>query len=79
MRIRIAISDVEVEIDDANLTKRDVTKLLTQTATIALAIPSASEPAPAEANPVGFTAHLERAPDFQEQDLSWYFDDKVSE
>ena len=73
MELAIAVGDVTVRVEGLDLDKHDIVKLLRVAARIAKTLPT-EEPEP-ERSLLGFTAHLERADPYQEQDLSWYFED----
>jgi len=72
--VKVSIGEVKVTVvgfDLADVTRR-ATKLLKQAAAISVASSLLAE----EERPViGFTAHLERAPDFVDRDLADYFED----
>lgn len=74
MELAITVGDVTVRVEGLDLDKDDIVKLLRAAARIAKTLPTDEEPEP-ERNLLGFTAHLERAEPYQEQDLSWYFED----
>ena len=72
--VKVSIGEVKVVVvgpDLADVTRR-ATKLLKQAAAIGVASSLLVE----EERPViGFTAHLERAPDFVDRDLADYFEE----
>ena len=76
MDVTVTVGEVSVKLRDVDLSTRQVHGLLRSAAGIALAInaSNASEPEP-ERPPMGFAAHIERAPDVME-DLSEYFEDE---
>lgn len=79
MEVAISVGDVTIRVEGLDLDKHDVVKLLRSAARIAKTMPLDEEPDTEPERPVvGFSAHIERAPDCQEQDISWYFDDKSS-
>lgn len=74
MDLRISIGEVRIRLDDADLTMRQVQHLVRYAASIALAIPTTPEPSAPDTQ-IGFTSAIERAPEYVEQDMSWYFED----
>lgn len=75
MKIRIKVGEVDLRTEGLELTKRDLKDLLTSAASIAVALTTEPEPEP-ERPPMGFSAHIERAENLQE-DLSEYFEDHL--
>ena len=75
--VRVCIGDVDVQMDDVEISLRQVRDLVRLVARVSLA---GGEPVaePVEAGqPMGFTAHIERLPEeILREDLSWYFDDE---
>ena len=73
MLVRITVGEVELRIEGVDWTRRQVTSLLTQVASIAVALTGEPEPDPPQ-HPMGFTAQIERAPEVYE-DFSEFFED----
>ncbi len=73
-RVKIVIGEIEVSVvgaDLADVTRR-ATKLMKQAAALSVAAGMMSD----EERPhIGFTSHLERAPEFVDRDLTEYFED----
>ena len=64
MKARIIVGDVEIRTEGIELTKRQVVSLLREAAGIAVLMASTgSEEPDARQSAIGFTAHMERAPD----------------
>ena len=63
MKARVVVGPVDVRTDDISINLRDLRSLMRLAADIALAVLEAAtnEKDEPEPNPVGFTAHLERA------------------
>lgn len=63
MRIRLTVGDVELRLDDHQLTTREIRALMRHAAGIALALTADTKPDPIEVDEprtsLGFTAHLE--------------------
>jgi hypothetical protein len=72
-RVKIVAGSIELTVDGIDYTRRQVTSLLNQVAAIA-ALLNAEPDEEAPTNPIGFTAHLERAP--ESLDLSLPYDDE---
>jgi len=78
MKIRIAVGDVDIRLEDVNLTHRQVRGLIKYAvgAAAAMAIAGSDHDEPDPKQPVGFAASIERLPeDIPKEDLSWYFDE----
>lgn len=73
MRVSVRVGEIRVDVDGLDYTRRQVNALVRHVASIAVAL-TETQPEP-ERPPVGFTAHLERAPDI-EPDLSEFFEDE---
>jgi hypothetical protein len=73
MLVKITVGEVELRIEGVDWTRRQVTSLLTQVASIAVALAGDPEPE-APQHPMGFTAQIERAPEVYE-DFSEFFED----
>jgi hypothetical protein len=74
VKLHLQVGDLEIKVTDCDYTKREIRDLLKTMSSIYLAIVEASGPTPErEANPIGFSAHLERAPDLAVED--YYTDD----
>lgn len=72
-RVKIVAGSIELTVDGIDYTRRQVTSLLNQVAAIA-ALMNAEQDEEAPTNPIGFTAHLERAP--ESLDTSLPYDDE---
>jgi hypothetical protein len=74
MKVRIAIGDLDIRLDDVDMTHRQVTALIRYA--VSAASTSPSEPEESKAAPIGFAATIERLPeDIPREDLDWYFDE----
>jgi hypothetical protein len=71
MLVRITVGEVELRIEGVDWTRRQVTSLLTQVASIAVALTGEPEPDPPQ-HPMGFTAQIERAPEVYEDFSEWF-------
>jgi len=74
MRIRISVGDLELRTDGIDLTKRDIRSLMRQMVAYTAALAAAGQAEEKESPPIGFAAHIERAPDIVE-DLSEWFEE----
>jgi hypothetical protein len=74
MKIKVIVGGIKVQTEGLDLTKRDVLRLLRAAGSVAMAIIQEDETEPERA-PMGFTAVIERAPDFG-PDYSEYFEDE---
>ena len=74
MRIRITVGDLELRTDGIDLTKKDIRALMRQMVGYAAALNGAQPSEEKEQPPLGFTSHIERAPDIV-QDLSEWFEE----
>lgn len=74
MRIRITVGDIELRAEGLDLDKRDVKAFMRQMVAYAAALQSTASPEEPEKQPLGFAAHIERAPDIV-QDLSEWFEE----
>jgi len=74
MRIRISVGDLELRTDGIDLTKRDIRSLMRQMVGYSAALAAAGQFEEKESPPIGFAAHIERAPDIVE-DLSEWFEE----
>jgi len=73
MRLHLQVGDLVLTAKDCDYTKREVRELLKTMSSIYLAIVEASVPTPErESNPIGFSAHIERASEMPAED---YFTD----
>jgi hypothetical protein len=71
VKIALVIGGVEVTLSGVDLTARQVKELMRSAASIALALPPDSPATPdTPTNPIGFTAHVERAS--EEDAADWY-------
>lgn len=73
MDITVTVGDVSVKLRDVDMTIRQIHALIRSTASIAVALAGSPDPEP-ERPPMGFAAHIERAPDVYE-DLSEWFEE----
>jgi hypothetical protein len=71
MLVKITVGEVELRIEGVDWTRRQITALLTQVASIAVALTADSEPDPPQ-HPMGFTAQIERAPEVYEDFSEWF-------
>lgn len=80
MKIRITVGEVDVRIEDMDLTLRQLRglfKYAVGAATALTVIGGDSETESDSKAPIGFAATIERLPEeIPSEDLSWYFDDK---
>ena len=76
MRIRITVGDLELRTDGLDLDKRDIKNFMRQMVAYAAALNSTNQPEEKESAPIGFAAHIERAPDVVE-DLSEWFEEAL--
>ena len=74
MRIRITVGDLELRTDGIELTKRDIRALMRQMVGYAAALHATQTSEEPDRPAVGFTSHIERAPDIV-QDLSEWFEE----
>lgn len=74
MKVTIQVGSVTVQASGLDITPRQIKSLLISCASIALSLTGEPEPEPEERTPIGFSAHLERAPDVVE-DFSEYFEE----
>ena len=76
MKVRIEVGDVVIRAEGIDLTKRDITRLLTRASVIAATLAAVAQPDEENKTPFGFSAHVERLPEeIPTEDLSWYFDE----
>lgn len=68
-RVKIVAGSIEVSVDGIDYTRRQVIALLDRAAALAALIDIAEEPEKAPS--IGFTAHLERAPESLETSLPY--------
>lgn len=73
MDVTVSVGEVTVKLRGVDLSNRSVLSLLRQVAGIAVLVSGDAEPEPEKA-PMGFAAHLERAPEVVE-DLSEWFEE----
>lgn len=71
MLVKITVGEVELRVEGVDFTRRQITAMLAQVAAIAVAVVQDPEPE-TPAHPVGFTAHIERAPDVYEDLAEWF-------
>lgn len=74
MRIRITVGDLELRTDGIDLNKRDIRAFMRQMVAYAAALSSSNTTEEPDKQPLGFAAHIERAPDIV-QDLSEWFEE----
>ena len=67
-RVKIVAGSIELTVDGIEYTRRQVTSLLAQVAALAAAMPAEPDEETTP-NPIGFTAHLERAPESYDASL----------
>jgi hypothetical protein len=75
MKVTVTIGDIVIKTQGVEVTVRQIKELTRLAASIALALP---EPTPerepeAPQTPIGFSAHIERAPELPTED--WFTDD----
>jgi hypothetical protein len=79
VKIRIAVGDVDIRLDDIVLTHRQVRGLIKYAvgAAAAMALTGQADNDDGETkSPIGFSAVIERLPEeIPAEDLSWYFDE----
>ena len=78
MRVRIAVGDVDIRLDDLDLTLRQVRGLIKYAvgAAAALAVTASDNEDADTKHPLGFAATIERLPEeIPKEDLDWYFDE----
>ena len=73
-RVKIVAGSIELTVDGIEYTRRQVTSLLAQVAALAAAI-NAETDEETTPNPIGFTAHLERAPESYDASLPYEDED----
>lgn len=80
MKIRVTVADVELRLEGADLTTRDIRGLMRHAAGIALALAAADKPTTEPDDPrpsLGFTAHLEL--DSSRHDPIWPLEEEPEE
>jgi hypothetical protein len=79
VKLRIAVGDVDIRLDDIDLTHRQMRGLIKYAvgAAAAMALTSQADSDDGEPkSPIGFSASIERLPeDIPKEDLDWYFDE----
>jgi hypothetical protein len=78
VKLRIAVGDVDIRLDDIDLTHRQVRGLIRYAVSAAsvMALTNSDNEEPEARQPVGFSATIERLPeDIPKEDLDWYFDE----
>ena len=76
MKIKIAVGSVELRLDGVDFTKRQVSALLREAASIALAVGQDEEESEEPRHPIGFSASMELDPERNiEPDLSEWFEE----
>ena len=73
-RVKIVAGSIELTVDGIDYTRRQVTSLLAQVAALAVTL-NAEPDEETTPNPVGFTAHLERAPESYDAALPYEDED----
>lgn len=76
MRVRVKVGSVTVDVEGLELTRRDVNDLLRRATAAAEAVPEEDADEPEAKAPLGFTASMERAPEFVDPAATWYTDDE---
>jgi hypothetical protein len=71
-RVKIVAGSIELTVDGIDYTRRQVAALLQQVAALAALMDAQEEPS---TNPVGFTAHLERAPESLDSSIPYEDED----
>jgi len=71
MDVTVTVGDVSVKLRGVDMTSRQIHALIRSTASIAVALGSGAEDEP-ERPPMGFAAHMERAPDVYEDLSEWF-------
>jgi hypothetical protein len=80
VKVRIAVGDVDIRLEDVDLTHRQVRGLIKYAVGAAAAMAAVSPPEADETadpkHPLGFAATIERLPEeIPKEDLDWYFDE----
>jgi hypothetical protein len=80
VKVRIAVGDVDIRLEDVDLTHRQVRGLIKYAVGAAAALAAVNGTDADEAadtkHPMGFAASIERLPEeIPKEDLSWYFDE----
>jgi hypothetical protein len=78
VKVRITVGEVDIRLDDLDVTLRQVRGLIKYAvgAATALAITGSDNDEPEQRAPIGFSAQVERLPEeIPQEDLSWYFDE----
>jgi len=76
VKVRIEVGDVVIRAEGIDLTKRDITRLLTRASVIAATLAAVHAADEENKPPFGFSAQVERLPEeIPAEDLSWYFDE----
>ena len=73
-RVKIVAGSIELTVDGIDYTRRQVTSLLAQVAALAAAM-NAEPDEETTPNLIGFTAHLERAPESYDASLPYEDED----
>lgn len=72
MDVTVSVGEVSIKLRNVDYSTRQIHALVRMAASIAVALGSGDDEP--ERPPMGFTAHLERAPDIEE-DLSEWFEE----
>jgi hypothetical protein len=75
MKVTVTVGDIVIKTQGVEINVRQVKELTRLAASIALALPAPAlerEPEPSQ-TPIGFSAHVERAPELPTED--WFTDD----
>ena len=77
MKLHIQVGDIVLSVKGCDYSKREVRALLKTVSSIHLAIVEAGSDTPEPAgNPIGFAAHIERAPDAGPDYSEWFEDEE---
>jgi hypothetical protein len=77
MKLHLQVGEIIASVKDCTYSKREVRELLKLMSSIHLAIlESSSETPEPPNNPIGFAAHIERAPDAGPDYSEWFEDEE---
>ena len=77
MKLHLQVGEIIASIKDCDYSKREVRELLKLMSSIHLAIIEAGSETPEPTgNPIGFAAHIERAPDAGPDFSEWFEDEE---
>ncbi len=74
MRVSVSIGDVSVDVRDVDMTNRQIRDLVRLCVNAAHCLPSKTESE--NANPIGFTASIERSGEYLRPDFDWVDDEE---